>query len=210
MKDLLIGIGVLVGLFAALNLAWRWASRRRELPCPTLLAWMLESEWINRFNGTETTLRRLALRPGLAVVEFGPGPGRLLLPISERVMPGGEAIGVELQQGMADRLERRAAAAGCKNLRVVRGDATQPHLPSESCDLVILCTALGEIPDRAAALAQAWRVLRPGGRLAVTEMAGDPHYQFRGRVDELAKGAGFLSTGVEGGWWFYTATYVKP
>jgi SAM-dependent methyltransferase len=201
---------ILVALFAALNLGWRWASRSRSLPCPSMLAWMLENRVLQRLNGTQTTLDRLDLQPGQRILEIGPGPGRLLIPAAQRVLPDGQAMGVDIQAAMAERLKLRAQRAGVSNLTVVVGDATEPHVPPASFDLVFLCTVLGEIPDRRSALAQCHRALKPLGRLSITEMAGDPHYQSRSTVRKLAEEAGFRLVSIEGGWWFFTASFIKP
>ena len=83
-------------------------------------------------------------------------------------------------------------------------------LPPASADLVYLCTVLGEIPDRAAALKNCYDALRPGGRLSLTEIKGDPHYQSRAKVDELTRAAGFEPLEVAGNWWRYTANFRKP
>ena len=96
------------------------------------------------------------------------------------------------------------------NLTAILGDATQPHVPEASFDLVFLCAALGEIPDRAAALAQCYRALKPAGVLSIAEMFGDPHYQSRSVVERLAEGVGFRFQSIQGGWWLYTADFVKP
>ena len=141
----------------ALALGWRWASRRWSIPCPAFLAWSLESPFFQRFNGTRITLDRLGLRPGQKVLEIGPGPGRLLIPAAQRVQPDGAAIGIDIQQAMIDRLHAQARLAGVTNLEAIQGDAAQPHVPAASFDLVFLCAVLGEIPDRAAALAQCFR-----------------------------------------------------
>jgi ubiquinone/menaquinone biosynthesis C-methylase UbiE len=200
----------LVAALAAVSLIWRWASRKRSLPCPALLAWSLESPFFQRFNGTQVTLDRLGLRPGQRIVEIGPGPGRLLIPAAQRVMPGGEAVGIDIQPKMIERLRARAAAAGVSNLTAIVGDATHAHVPEKTFDLAFLCEALGEIPDRAAALAQCHRAVKPGGRLAITELAGDPHYQRQSTVRRLAEAAGFRFKSARGRWWLYTAEFVKP
>jgi ubiquinone/menaquinone biosynthesis C-methylase UbiE len=75
---------------------------------------------------------------------------------------------------------------------------------------VFLCTALGEIPDRAAALDQCFRALKSGGVLSITEIVGDPHYQRLSVVKERAEVAGLQFRSTQGGWWFYTAAFVKP
>jgi ubiquinone/menaquinone biosynthesis C-methylase UbiE len=201
---------VLVFVAVVMNLAWRWASRKKSLPCPTLLAWFLENPVIQRFNGTRVTLDRMHLRPGQRILEIGPGPGRLLIPAAERVLPGGEAVGIDIQQGMLERLKRRAEKANVANLTSILGDATQPHVPEASFDVVVLCTVLGEVPDRAAVLKQAFRALKPGGLLSITEMFGDPHYQSRSTVQRFAEEAGFRLQSIEGKVWFFTANFVKP
>jgi ubiquinone/menaquinone biosynthesis C-methylase UbiE len=174
------------------------------------LAWSLDNSLVHRSPLTLKTLDRIGFRAGQRVLEMGPGPGRLSIPAAQRVLPGGEVIGIDIQPKMVERLRRNAEKAGVTNLTVILGDATQPHVPEESFDLVFLCTALGEIPDRTAALAQCHRALKPGGRLSITELILDPHYQSRSTVQRLAEGAGFRFESIEGGWWFYTASFIKP
>jgi ubiquinone/menaquinone biosynthesis C-methylase UbiE len=206
----IIGIFVaLAAVFVAFSLGWRWASRRWSIPCPSSLAWALENPILQRFNGTRITLDRLGLLPGQRVLEIGPGPGRLLIPAAQRVLPEGEVVGIDIQPAMIERLKARANQAGITNLRVILGDAAKAHVPEASFDLVFLCAALGEIPDRAAALTQCYHALRPGGILSITEMFGDPHYQSRSVVERLAETAGFRSLSVRGGWWLYTADFMK-
>ena len=77
-------------------------------------------------------------------------------------------------------------------------------------DLAFLATTLGEIPDRAAVLAQCFRGLKPGGVLSITEMFPDPHYQSRSTVKRLAEETGFRLQSIQGGWWLFTANFVKP
>jgi SAM-dependent methyltransferase len=204
------GVLVVLVVFVAFSLVWRWASRIWSLPCPSTLAWLLDNPILQRFNGTRTTLERLGLQPGQKVLEIGPGPGRLLIPAAKRVLPDGEAFGIEIQSAMIERLLAGARRAGVSNLTAILGDASQPHVPEASFDVVFLCTALGEIPDRAAALVQCHRALKPGGVLSITETVGDPHYQSRSVVQRLAEGAGFRLECVQGGWWFFTANFIKP
>jgi len=134
----------------------------------------------------------------------------LLIQAAQRVLPGGEAVGIDIQPGMIERLKVRADRAGVTNLKAILGDTTQPHVPEASFDLVFLCTSLGEIPDRAAALGQCHRALKPAGMLSITEIIGDPHYQSRSVVQRLAQAAGFRFQSMQGRSWFYTDSFVKP
>jgi ubiquinone/menaquinone biosynthesis C-methylase UbiE len=203
-------IAVLVVLVVVLQFVWRYASRRWTLPCPSYLSWMVDGSLVDRFAGTEATLARIDLRPGMTVVEIGPGPGRLLLRAARRVLPGGKAIGVELQQGMIDKLQSKLARDDPGNVEIIHADATDAVLPRECADLVYMCTVLGEIPGRAQALANCFDALKPDGRLSITEIIGDPHYVKRATLEELARNAGFEPENYSSTWRMYTANYRKP
>ena len=191
------------------SLWWRRASYRHSLPCPTWLAWSLQGPLMDRVLGTQTTLDRIDLRPGQRVLEIGPGPGRLLVPAARRVLPGGQVAGLDIQPGMLERLQAYATREGISNLLAVLGDATQPHFPPASFDVIYLCTALGEIPDRPAALRCCYDALKPGGRLSITELFPDPHYESRSTLQQLTGAAGFRLQTVSGPWYFFTANFVK-
>lgn len=201
--------GLFLLALVLVSLGWRWVSRRRSLPCPTWLAATLTSSLMDKLAGTQTTLDRLDLQPGQRVLEVGPGPGRLLIPAARRVWPGGDVVGLDIQPGMLERLKARAARAGVSNLTAVLGDATQSHFSPESFDVIYLCTVLGEIPDRAAALRECHAALKPGGLLSITEIFPDPHYQSRTAVQRLAEAAAFRLLETYGPWYFFTANFVK-
>ena len=110
---------------------------------------------------------------------------------------------------MIERLRSRAAEAGLSNLTVILGDAAQPTLPPQRFDVVYLCTALGEIKEREAALAQCHAALKPGGLLSITEVFPDPHFQSRASVRRLAERAGFRLEEMYGPWYRFTANFTK-
>lgn len=93
---------VILAITAALVsdcLLWRWASRRRQLPCPYWLAWLLANPLVERVIGTETTLDRIGLRPGERGLDVGSGWGRLAIPATRRVGPTGAIVAPDIQQG---------------------------------------------------------------------------------------------------------------
>jgi ubiquinone/menaquinone biosynthesis C-methylase UbiE len=210
MQNLLWTIAIVVAVLVAVHFGWRWASRRWTLPCPSILSFAVDGRMVDRIAGTSATIDRLGLRPGMNVVEMGPGPGRLLLPAARRVLPGGRAIGIELQQGMIDKLRRKLTRDDPGNIELIHADATKRVLAPHSIDVVYLCTVLGEIPDRKAALANCFDALRPGGRLSITEIVMDPHYQRVGKVRALTREAGFQFEDMTSTWRMYTANFRKP
>lgn len=206
-----IAITVLLGVVAAGvagSLGWRWLSRRILLPCPAWLSWSLEGGLVDWWAGTQRTLDRIGLKPGDRVLEVGPGPGRLLIPAAARVLPGGTVVGLDVQQGMVDRLKQRSA--DIHNLTAHLGNAEAMPFDTGSFDVVYLAMVVGEIPHREAALAECFRVLRPGGRLSITEMAADPHFQSRAMLSRLAIAAGFEPPSIVGRPYSFTANFVKP
>lgn len=192
------------------SVAWRWLSRRHQLPCPAWLAWGLENPWMGWLLRTGTTLERIGLRAGQRIVEIGPGPGRLLLPAARIVGPTGEALGVDVQPGMIEHLETNAERAGIANLSGLVADAATVDLPHEHFDVVFLALTLGEIPGREEALARCYECLKPGGRLSITEYFPDPHFVPRATVRRLAEAAGFEHLETEGSALQFTANFVKP
>lgn len=191
------------------NLAWRYLSRRWNLPCPTWLAWGLDNPFLVWLLGTRTTIDRLDLQPGQHVLEIGPGPGRLLLPAARRVLPDGRAVGVDLQPGMIDRLVHRAKASGLSNVEGIVADAATVELPTDRFDVVIIALTLGEIPRREDALQRAFFALKPGGLLSITELFPDPHFTRRGTVRRLAEAAGFEHRSTGGCAIYFNAHFTK-
>jgi len=107
-------------------------------------------------------------------LEIAIGTGRTLPFYSESVT----VIGVELSAGMLARARQRAGSARA-TVFLVRADAQRLPLRSDSLDVVLSILSLCTIPDERAALAEAFRVLRPGGRLVLLEHVRSPNLLVR-------------------------------
>jgi len=127
---------------------------------------------------------------GRRVLEIGPGTGYYTLPVAEWVGPDGRLDIFDLQQEMLDHTLRRAVARGLTNVEARQGDARALPYPDAVYDAAFLVTVLGEIPDQVQALRELRRVLKPGGRLVVGELWGDPHVVPARRLRERAEQAG--------------------
>jgi len=126
---------------------------------------------------TRALLREvLAPKPGEQILEIGPGTGYYTLEVAEMIGPDGRLDIFDIQQEMLDHTMRRAARRGLGNITATQGDARRLPYGGGVFDAAFLITVLGEIPDQAAALGELARVLRPGGRLVVGELFGDPHW----------------------------------
>jgi 2-polyprenyl-3-methyl-5-hydroxy-6-metoxy-1,4-benzoquinol methylase len=201
----------LAGLIVLIAIAWRFASRRRSLPCPTWLGWLVEFN--NPFAegiSARAIVGRLNLQPGMKVLDVGCGPGRLTIPIAEQIGPQGEVVAIDIQPGMLRRAREKAQAANLNNIRFLQAAAGEGKLGYSQYDRALLVTVLGEIPDRQAALKEILDALKPGGILAVTEIILDPHFQSHGTVLQLAGTVGFREKEFFGNRLAFTLNLEKP
>lgn len=151
----------------------------------------------------------LAPEPGERVLEVGPGTGHYAVPMAGWVGPDGRLDVLDIQQAMLDHTAAKAASEGLENVVCELGDARSLPYPDATFDAAYLVTVLGEVPDRAQALAELARVLKPGGRLVVGELFPDPHFVRRSQLEADAAAAGLVPGRFEGGPLGYFARFER-
>jgi ubiquinone/menaquinone biosynthesis C-methylase UbiE len=177
--------------------------RRHPSACPYSQRFWVEAPhpFITRARLREA----LQPAPGERLLEVGPGAGYYSLPLAGWLGPDGRLDLLDLQQEMLDHTLRRAADAGLGNIIGTRADARALPYPDATFDGAVMIAVLGEVPDQEAALGELRRVLRPGGRLVVGELFGDPHFVTPRALAERAAAAGLRVDRRLGGLlWHYT------
>jgi ubiquinone/menaquinone biosynthesis C-methylase UbiE len=202
----LVIVVIVLVVLVGINLVWR----RARWPCPAWLVPALENPYFEAVAGASTLFERAGVEPGMSVLDAGCGPGRVTLPLSARVGPGGRVVALDLQADMIEKVRARVQSAGITNVELVHAGLGEGRLPAEAFDVALLVTVLGEIPEPVPALQEILRALRPGGLLSITEVLPDPHYQPVSRVRAFAAELGLLEEQMFPGWVSYTINLRKP
>ncbi len=156
-----------------------------------------------------------ALRLGEVVIDLGSGAGFDIFLASSKVGPTGRAIGVDMTDAMLEKARAYAEKAGFSNVEFRKGEIESMPVEDSSADVVISNCVLNLVPDKDRAFREIVRVLKPGGRLAVSDMAWEvePEETVRRDLEAIVgciggalvldnyvarlKAAGFKSVGVE-------------
>jgi ubiquinone/menaquinone biosynthesis C-methylase UbiE len=186
---------------AAAGAALWW--RRNPSACP-----YSQRFWVEAPHPFITPARLRSIlqpEPGERVLEVGPGTGYYSLPVAGWLGPDGRLDVLDVQQEMLDHTMRRAAAEGISNIVPACADARSMPYPDDTFDAAYLVTVLGEVPDQDAALRELRRVTKPGGRIVVGELFGDPHMVTHGALSRRAAAAGLaVERNLGGRLWYFT------
>jgi arsenite methyltransferase len=163
--------------------------------------------------GNPTALARL--NPGEVVLDLGSGGGIDVLLSAKRVGPTGKAYGLDMTDEMLELARQNQARAGITNVEFLKGEIEHIPLPDNAVDVVISNCVINLSADKAAVLHEVFRVLKPGGRFAVSDIVvrGEVPADIRRSVElwvgcvagalheteyrSLLSAAGFESIGIE-------------
>jgi ubiquinone/menaquinone biosynthesis C-methylase UbiE len=120
----------------------------------------------NRFG--QNTIDKIQLQPGDRVLDVCCGSGASAIPAAVQVGTTGSVLGVDLADSLLELARNKSQQQGLENIEFRCHDFTNLALSSESFDAIVCVFGIFFLPDMEAAVAELWRMLRPGGKLAIT------------------------------------------
>jgi len=155
------------------------------------------SETLENFVGPSlgcgSPLEHAQLQPGEIVVDLGSGAGREVLLAARQVSPSGRAVGIDMTPEMVWKARDNAARTAIANAEFRLGEIEHLPVPDGSADAVISNCVINLVPDKTAAFREAHRILKPGGRLIVSDIVSNGPL-----LDALREGAGAWAACVAG------------
>ena len=127
-----------------------------------------------------------ALRPGQTVLDLGSGGGIDCFLAAKQVGPTGHVIGVDMTPSMLEKANRNKAKMDAKNVEFRQGQIEALPVETNSVDVIISNCVINLSPDKTAVFQEAYRVLKPGGKLAVSDMVTQGRFTPEARADMSA------------------------
>ncbi|MBU1099296.1 MAG: methyltransferase domain-containing protein [Bacteroidetes bacterium] len=162
----------------------------------------------NIFLSPKQLINRLMLKENYTVLEIGPGPGYFSIKIAKELSKG-KLVLADIQQKMLDYARKRIEKKGLKNVEFKLCSGETLDFENDYFDRVFMVTVIGEIEKKDEYLKEIYRVLKKGGILSISELAGDPDKIEKEDLRELIEPKGFKLTHQFGSNKNYTLNFTK-
>jgi ubiquinone/menaquinone biosynthesis C-methylase UbiE len=180
-----------------------------KFPMPEFLANLIDNPLRRKIQPPSEMPIRHGIRPGMTVLEVGPGNGRYTIETVRRVGNAGKLVTVDIEPKMIERVQQRAQVEGITNLEAKVADVYKLPFPDGMFDAIYMITVISEVPEPEKAMQEFYRVLSPAGTLAFSELFTDPDYPLAQTLIRMATKANFQLKKKLGNFFSYTLVFEK-
>lgn len=209
MKSLFRAVVNLLKIFVVINTIVRLVRHFYKFPMPEWMANFIDNPLRREVQPPEAMPTRHGLKLGQTVLEVGPGNGRYSAATARFLGEKGKLVAVDIEPRMIERLQARVQAEGLTNVEAKTANVHALPFEDASFDAVYMITVIGEIPQPERAIAEFFRVLRPGGTLAFSELLLDPDYPLASTLMRWAGATGFTVKSKAGDFFAYSIVFEK-
>ena len=175
---------------------------------PHQFAFTLLIPFRNIFLSPKKLIERLELKEDHTVLEIGPGPGYFSLNVASKLKKG-KLVLTDIQKEMLDYSKKRMDKKGIKNVEYKICDGNKLDFIDDSFDRVFMVTVIGEVEQKESYIKEIYRILKKGGILSISELAGDPDKMSVEEVEELVMICDFKLKNQYGSNKNYTINFEK-
>jgi len=184
--------------------------RYHKFPVPAFMTRLIDNPIRRKLiQKPETVAKRMKLKPGMTVIEIGPGKGNYTKAIAKNILPDGKVYAIDIQESIINRLKKKIKKESITNIIPQIDDAYNLSFEDEMVDRVLMIACLPEIPDPVRVLKEIKRVLKKDGLISLSEILPDPDYPRRKTEKKWAKEAGFELDEQFGNWFIYQLNFKK-
>lgn len=180
-----------------------------KFPMPERFVNLIDNPLRRRIQPPEPTPARHGIRPGMTVLEVGPGNGTYTLATAKYVGSQGKLYTIDIEPKMIERVRAKQINAGVNNIEARVADVYDLPFGENMFDAIYLIAVSGEIPSLEAAIREFHRVLIPFGTLAFSELFIDPDYPLSKTLVRKTVPCGFKLQQKLGNFFYYTLIFEK-
>ncbi|MFW9971305.1 MAG: class I SAM-dependent methyltransferase [Candidatus Odinarchaeota archaeon] len=210
-KIIFLIIIIIFGIFLFIVfVVLRIIRRYHKFPVPAFMTRLIDNPIRRKLiQKPETVAKRMKLKPGMIIIEIGPGKGNYTKALANSILPDGKVYAIDIQKSIIDRLKKKIRKENIINIIPKIADAYNLSFEDESIDRVLMIACLPEIPEPIRALKELKRILKPDGLISLSEMFPDPDYPRRKTEKKWAQEAGFELVEQFGNWFIYQLNFKK-
>ena len=181
-----------------------------RFPIPSFLTSLIDNPIRRRFiQKPEKIAERMNLKPGMIVIEIGPGKGSYTKVVAEKVLPTGTVYAIDIKESVIIRLKKRIEKEKIPNIVPMVADVYNLLFEDNSVDRIFAVACLPEIPKPIQALQEFKRILKSNGIISFSELLIDPDYPLRRTEKKWARKAGLKFIEAFGNFFVYQLNFGK-